>query len=265
MPKSSVAIQGYTLPEGVGAFGRVGQWTAERSPAELAGIDRGDSLALPPEQQIYPIQSDRADDRQLGRVELTQAIMAEYGHAFILVATPAAVLGFDPGSDGGRPWPSLPRLLPPWRGAIAAHYVNRGKIAGKRGDPAKAKAAFRSALLLDSADGALYAALGVVLLARGEHEEAAFALEQARRFQPDHVQVHQYLTLALMRLQRYAEAEVVARRAVQLDPMDADLYGNLGTILALQGQSDDARAAYEHALILEPDLPDVRARLEELE
>jgi Flp pilus assembly protein TadD len=44
----------------------------------------------------------------------------------------------------------------------------------------------------------------------------------------------------------------VGRRPLRIDPTNADIYNNLGNVLAMQGRSDDARSRYETALRYDP-------------
>ena len=60
------------------------------------------------------------------------------------------------------------------------------------------------------------------------------------------------------------EAFAEQKQALQLDPNDADGWNNLGALLARGGQTDAARAAFEHALKIQPDHAQARANLSRL-
>ena len=63
---------------------------------------------------------------------------------------------------------------------------------------------------------------------------------------------------------RSEEAFAEQKRALQLDPQDADGWNNLGAMLARGGQTDAARSAFEHALQLQPDHAQAKANLARL-
>ncbi len=57
---------------------------------------------------------------------------------------------------------------------------------------------------------------------------------------------------AAYQLQRYSQAEHHLRRAIQRARTEASLYNTLGVVLEAQGRSDEAAAAYTHAVELNP-------------
>jgi Flp pilus assembly protein TadD len=60
------------------------------------------------------------------------------------------------------------------------------------------------------------------------------------------------------------EAFAEQKRALELDPQDADSWNNLGAMLARGGQNAAARAAFEHALQIQPDHAQAKANLARL-
>ena len=60
------------------------------------------------------------------------------------------------------------------------------------------------------------------------------------------------------------EAFAEQKRALQLNPLDADGWNNLGALLARGRQNDAARAAFERALKLQPDHAQAKANLARL-
>jgi Tfp pilus assembly protein PilF len=54
------------------------------------------------------------------------------------------------------------------------------------------------------------------------------------------------------------------KRALQLDPQDADAWNNLGALLARGGQTAAARSAFEPALNIQPDHAQAKANLARL-
>ena len=65
--------------------------------------------------------------------------------------------------------------------------------------------------------------------------------------EPDHPGALSALVVALVRLERFAEATVTARRAIALQPADAKLHELLAYALRMIGRYDDACAAIERA------------------
>ena len=64
---------------------------------------------------------------------------------------------------------------------------------------------------------------------------------------------HHLLGILLSQLQRYDEATVALRRALQLEPANPVYHHNYGKVLADAGRYDDAIGAYRSALQLQPD------------
>jgi Zn-dependent protease with chaperone function/Flp pilus assembly protein TadD len=92
----------------------------------------------------------------------------------------------------------------------------------------------------------------------GDYESALQAATRAAdRLKRDPAPlVHQ--AAALWRLGRLDEAESAARRAIQLEPEDGEVYAVLAGVLIDRGDADGARAALETAERLSPGLPFVR-------
>jgi cytochrome c-type biogenesis protein CcmH/NrfG len=60
------------------------------------------------------------------------------------------------------------------------------------------------------------------------------------------------------------EAFAEQKRALALDPQDADGWNNLGALLARGGQTAAARSAFEHALRIQPNHAQAKANLARL-
>jgi Flp pilus assembly protein TadD len=67
------------------------------------------------------------------------------------------------------------------------------------------------------------------------------------------------------RQERWADAATCYRRALALRPQDASLHAGLGNALARAGETEAARAAFDEALKLKPDLAAARTGLRALE
>jgi tetratricopeptide (TPR) repeat protein len=80
--------------------------------------------------------------------------------------------------------------------------------------------------------------------------EALNAVRHALSLAPQLASAH--ATYALVQGEQSAEAEAPLRRAVALDPNDSDAWNWLGNSLSGQSRITEARAAYEHAVAIDP-------------
>jgi len=98
--------------------------------------------------------------------------------------------------------------------------------------------------------------LGMWLSERGRAEEAAVALEEALRLEPNDGEVHGNLGIVLASLGRRERAREHLERALALAPESAQAHSNLGNLLAEEGRIDEAAAHYLAALRIDPDYAD---------
>jgi len=95
-------------------------------------------------------------------------------------------------------------------------------------------------------------ALGLVALQAGNAGAAATLLIGAAAQQPGNPEVQYNAAVALVMLQRFAEAERYLRRALELNPQLGPAWNNLGNILKAFGEVDEAYACFERAAALSP-------------
>ncbi len=74
--------------------------------------------------------------------------------------------------------------------------------------------------------------------------------------QPNHFDARHMLGMILSRAERHAEAEVMLRRAHELQPRDAVICNNLGELLRQQGKLDEAELCFRRAIHLQPRFPE---------
>jgi hypothetical protein len=100
--------------------------------------------------------------------------------------------------------------------------------------------------------------LGVVLRARGHLTQAAREFEKAVALAPDMASAHLALAAVRQRLDGEEAAEPIVRRLVEVAPRAPRARVLLGDVLRGLGRLDEARAAYETALGLDPATADAR-------
>ncbi len=104
-------------------------------------------------------------------------------------------------------------------------------------------------------------------IAAGRPDEALTAARSALAADATSSEAHRVAARALLQLKRYPDAVEVLRRAVQADPLTADVHLDLGFAAVRIGDFGNARASWEHFLRLAPASPDagrVNAALETL-
>jgi predicted O-linked N-acetylglucosamine transferase (SPINDLY family) len=97
--------------------------------------------------------------------------------------------------------------------------------------------------------------------ARGEFTRVVEILERVLGIDPGNDDARFGLGLALLELDRYAEAEDCFRNAVAQNPEDAALHYNLGLTLHRQGRSDEALESYRTAIRLDGRLAEAHTNL----
>ena len=115
----------------------------------------------------------------------------------------------------------------------------------------------------DPANPAAWFGIGKLALSLGLPEEAAAALKNVVALAPQRAEGHALLARAEATLDPAAALEA-ARRAADLDPTAPHLT-LLGDALFRGGKSDEAAAAYERALALDPDDDRAKQALERLD
>jgi FimV-like protein len=101
-----------------------------------------------------------------------------------------------------------------------------------------------------------YLNLGDALRNDGKLEQARAQYAEALLRKPDALPELQKLALCLSSLRQYARATDVLKRAVELVPNDATTWVQLGLSYVDQGRKDDAVAAFQKAIALDPELPE---------
>jgi protein O-mannosyl-transferase len=132
------------------------------------------------------------------------------------------------------------------------HY-NMGNILSKKGNPAEARKYYEEAVRLRPDEGLGYHALGVLLVNEGKLEEAAAAYRRAleqKKMGMSYL-LHEGLGSIFIQLGRVddaiAELEISVRQRAS-----STAYGNLGLAVASKGRMDEAMEYYRKAIRLDP-------------
>ena len=130
-------------------------------------------------------------------------------------------------------------------------FLRAGMANEHTGDHKGAERAYRHGLELAPEDVELRNALGWTLFQDGRTAEAVAEYERALAANPSHVKSHNNLALALVELGRLEEAARHFETSLQFEPK-AEIYSDLGFIMARLGKSERALADYRKALELDP-------------
>jgi Flp pilus assembly protein TadD len=142
----------------------------------------------------------------------------------------------------------------------AYSFLRAGMANEHTGDHRGAERNFRRGLELAPDNVELHNALGWTLFQDGRTADAVAEYRRALALDPKHAKAHNNLALALVELGELDEAADHYRAALAIEPT-AEIYSDLGFIMAQQGKADDARAAYAKALELDPSCPSAHVNL----
>ena len=112
--------------------------------------------------------------------------------------------------------------------------------------------------------GDRFADRGIARFEQRDYQGALLALDSAlaagvSRHPLEHV--HTLRGNALNELNRFDEAVVAHRKAVEINPLFHEAWVNLGVVYRLQGDYDQAEASYLRALAIAPNYPELHASL----
>ncbi len=137
---------------------------------------------------------------------------------------------------------------------IAADF-RRALALHQQGNLEAAEPIYR-AILAREADhfGALHLS-GLILLQRGQLDEAVHRIDQAIAVNPAAPEAHSNRAHALQGLRRFEEALASCDRALALKPDHAEALNNRGNVLLDLGRPGEALVAYDRALAARPAFP----------
>lgn len=138
---------------------------------------------------------------------------------------------------------------------MAEVRCNLGNLLSDRGDVEGAARLYRTALALQPAMATALYGLGILLCGRGgpaTWAEAAASLRRLLRMEPERVEAHHDLGIALRQDAQADAAAQSQRRALALRPDFAASWMNLGNTLLELGRQEEAVACLRRALRLDP-------------
>jgi tetratricopeptide (TPR) repeat protein len=119
----------------------------------------------------------------------------------------------------------------------------------------------QQAVELRPMDGASHAQLAMVLGRQGQMEPAMSEARRALELEPENLVAYSALLGCLSKSGRGSEAIDVARDGLAVYPLNAELHQTLGVTLAQKEDFVMAAHHFVYALLLGPDLPQVRSNL----
>ena len=139
-------------------------------------------------------------------------------------------------------------------GAVVSYANARRAVAS--GDIPKAIAEAKRAVALDPELTEAHELLADLYLASNAPESAIPELEAVIRQEPDYAFGHARYCVALLSIERVAQAEAACSRAVQLHPKNANIQFNLGLASRANGKPEQAVQAFAAAARLRPNSPE---------
>lgn len=145
----------------------------------------------------------------------------------------------------------------------ALAYVTMGNIYQAQNQLEEAIRSYQQALQINPNLAQAHANLGSMFYRQGQLESAIKSYRQAVNLQPDLAAVHWNLAQVLKAVGEMPEAQVSEQRALALNPQlgGAEFLFNQGNQFALQGKVEDAIATWKKAIELKPDFAEVYGQM----
>ncbi len=143
-------------------------------------------------------------------------------------------------------------------------YYQLGAVYDRDARGSTAMREYERALRLDADNPYPTLALAIMLARDNVLDEAIRELESLRERRPDFIPGLSTLVRLYERQQRWAEAAAVYGYLINLNPFNAEYLNNLATMYAKMGYYDQAEAALQAALTVEPSYQVARENLEGL-
>jgi tetratricopeptide (TPR) repeat protein len=146
-----------------------------------------------------------------------------------------------------------------------AIYLELGKAHEKTGNAVEAQRFLDAAVLMFPRDAEAWNTKGAFLSGRGDAAGAAACFRRALSLTPSSFDAARNLAVSCQAAGMDDEALRAYERAIALKPgLAADLYVNMGAILAVRGDTTGARLLWEKALSIDPGNTDAQENLRRL-
>ena len=142
---------------------------------------------------------------------------------------------------------------------------NLGATLVQKGDAAAAIPLLEGALRSDPNNPKAYYSLGTAFEQAGRSDEAIVSYNRALQLQPKFLDAHTNLANLLLARGDKSDAIEHYQKAVELDHNSPMTHYNLAVGLARSGRNDEAIAELQTALRIQPDYPDARPLLNDLQ
>jgi tetratricopeptide (TPR) repeat protein len=127
-----------------------------------------------------------------------------------------------------------------------------GQIYSQFGDYPKALDQFRKVVELDASNAAGFRNIGIASFAEGKTEESIAPFEKSLQLEPTY-ETYSDLGTAYFFLKRYSDAVTMYKHAIELNPRDQTVAGNLADTYRLMGEKQLADQTYAKAIQLATD------------
>ena len=151
----------------------------------------------------------------------------------------------------------------------AQEYFDQGNVLYEQGDLQGAANAFREAVARDDQNVGYWHNLGVAYYSLNALDDAKASFQRGLQLAPDDAELNYLMGVVSIQFEQLSEAKTYLTRANQLDPALPEPYFGLGVLYRLQGQREQAIAAFETFLDIGPGqdpaaIPIAEAELEAL-
>jgi superkiller protein 3 len=195
--------------------------------------------------------------------ETQSRLMRTSAHALRLVLGVLLAVAFLAACASETPTATPPPQL------SAQEYFDQGNALYEQGDLQAAVSAYREAVALDGQNAGYWHNLGVAHYSLNQLNEASNSFQRGLALAPDDAELNYLMGVVSIQFDQLGEAETYLTRANQLNPDLPEPYFGFGVLYRLQGQREQAIAAFETFLELGPGqdpaaVPIAQAELEAL-
>ncbi len=110
-------------------------------------------------------------------------------------------------------------------------------------------------------DHRVFSNYGIILQSLEKFQEAELSYRKAIEIKPEYAEAHSNLGVLLNDLGKLQEAELSTRKAIEIKPDYAEAHSNLGNVLRDLGYLQDADLSYRKAIEIKPDFAEAHHNL----